>query len=255
MTSITQRAHRCHCNQVALECNPPLATVPPYEPRLSWTHPPIRGLQPRAGRSNSRVGTEQAPEAPDTGRLGAPKARRGHATETAKDSSMDTTLRIPPPHPHGGPAPVTRQPGQHRAAILACALLSLALGQAAKAAPGDLDPSFDADGLVLTHFGRSDDDSVGGRNDSASFVVVQPDGKIVVAGRSEASAVFLGGVVGLARYTRTEASMPASPVGGVFSPIRWRIRPFCGTASPGFRAPPRRQAGAYGTFSEMEIKS
>jgi hypothetical protein len=122
---------------------------------------------------------------------------------------MDKTLRIPTTHPYGNPAPETRQPGRHRAAILACALLSLAVGQAAKAAPGDLDPSFDADGLVLTHFGRIDDDSPGGRNDSARFVVVQPDGKLVVAGRSDASGVFLGGVVGLARYN-SDGSLDAS---------------------------------------------
>jgi uncharacterized delta-60 repeat protein len=68
--------------------------------------------------------------------------------------------------------------------------LSLALGQAAKAAPGDLDPSFDADGLVLTHFGRIDDDSQGGRNEFARAVAVQPDGKLLVAGSSQASGGF-----------------------------------------------------------------
>ena len=125
---------------------------------------------------------------------------------------MDTTLRIPPPHLHGSPASVTRQPGRHRAAILAGALLSLALGQAA-AAPGDLDPSFDADGLVLTHFGRIDDDSVGGRNDFAKAVVVQPDGKLVVAGSSQAG----GGsnlVFALARYNPNGTSDTSFGSGG-----------------------------------------
>ena len=37
-----------------------------------------------------------------------------------------------------------------RAAVLCVALVALGLAQAAGAAPGDLDPSFDADGRVLT---------------------------------------------------------------------------------------------------------
>jgi uncharacterized delta-60 repeat protein len=78
--------------------------------------------------------------------------------------------------------------------------LTLALGQAGKAAPGDLDPSFDADGLVLTHFGRIDDDSVGGRNDFARAVAVASDGKVVVAGSSQASGGFNFLDFSLARY-------------------------------------------------------
>lgn len=85
---------------------------------------------------------------------------------------MDTTLRILPTPPHGSRAPVTRKPGRLPRAILACALLSLALGQA-EGRPGDLDPSFDADGKVLTHFDGFEE---------ASSLVAQPDGKIVAAG-------------------------------------------------------------------------
>ncbi|MGH8566274.1 MAG: delta-60 repeat domain-containing protein [Gammaproteobacteria bacterium] len=113
---------------------------------------------------------------------------------------MDATLRILilPTRAYGTLTPVTRKPGRLPRALLACALLSLALGQA-EGHPGDLDTTFDADGLVLMHFGRIDDDSVGGRNDFANAVAVQPDGKLVVAGSSEAS----GGsnlVLALARY-------------------------------------------------------
>ena len=58
------------------------------------------------------------------------------------------------------------------------ALLTASLYQAVHAAPGDLDPSFDADGKVLTDFrprSRS--------HETASAVVVQPDGKVAAAGR------------------------------------------------------------------------
>ncbi|MEU0401486.1 calcium-binding protein [Streptomyces sp. NPDC006197] len=51
----------------------------------------------------------------------------------------------------------------------------------ALAAPGDLDPTFDTDGKVTTDFGGSD---------IAFAVAVQPDGKIVTAGRSGATFVL-----------------------------------------------------------------
>src|ERR687889_2760305 len=54
---------------------------------------------------------------------------------------------------------------------LAASLLSITPAQAA---PGDLDPSFSGDGVVLTGFG--------GESDGGSAVAVQADGKIVVAG-------------------------------------------------------------------------
>ena len=50
----------------------------------------------------------------------------------------------------------------------------LAVGAPAQAAPGDLDPSFSGDGIVLTGFG--------GEIDGGSAVALQADGKIVVAG-------------------------------------------------------------------------
>ncbi len=45
-----------------------------------------------------------------------------------------------------------------------------------QAAPGDLDPSFGNGGKVVTHIGNSEE--------SASAVVIQSDGKIVVDGTS-----------------------------------------------------------------------
>ena len=62
------------------------------------------------------------------------------------------------------------------ARITAVALLTLALGAtAAVAAPGDLDSSFDGDGIRTIDFLAGE---------SAATVLVQPDGKIVMAGRS-----------------------------------------------------------------------
>jgi uncharacterized delta-60 repeat protein len=52
---------------------------------------------------------------------------------------------------------------------------SLLATASAQAAPGDFDTTFSGDGKELTDFGKSD---------SASGVVLQPDGKIVVAGSS-----------------------------------------------------------------------
>jgi uncharacterized delta-60 repeat protein len=64
----------------------------------------------------------------------------------------------------------------------------------AEAVPGDLDPSFGAGGQVVTQIGGSDD--------HASSVAVQPDGKIIVGGYS-----WNGGEYdfALARYTTTGA--------------------------------------------------
>jgi len=71
--------------------------------------------------------------------------------------------------------------------MLLSALL-LALPVPALAAPGDLDPSFDGDGLVLTDFGGFE---------SAGALVLQPDGKLVAAGYS---ATIDGSGFALARY-------------------------------------------------------
>lgn len=70
-----------------------------------------------------------------------------------------------------------RRSGRTRVAGgLVLLLIALAAPQAATAAPGDLDASFDVDGLLTT------DLSTGG--DSAQAVAVQSDGKLVVAGGS-----------------------------------------------------------------------
>ncbi|MGH9890722.1 MAG: delta-60 repeat domain-containing protein, partial [bacterium] len=56
----------------------------------------------------------------------------------------------------------------------AAALLTLALGQVAQAADGQLDPSFDGDGLVIL--------DVGNERNEFQALAVQRDGKIVAAG-------------------------------------------------------------------------
>ena len=55
-------------------------------------------------------------------------------------------------------------------------LATLALAGGARAAAGDLDPTFGADGKVVTDFGAGDD--------VAFAVAIQPNGKIVAAGLS-----------------------------------------------------------------------
>ncbi|MGW4896970.1 calcium-binding protein [Kitasatospora sp. NPDC004240] len=80
-------------------------------------------------------------------------------------------------------------PGFGRAGAAAAAglLLALAVPGTAFAAPGDLDPAFGTGGRVTTDFG--------GGADEARGVVVQADGKIVVAGYAGATDDFA-----LARY-------------------------------------------------------
>jgi uncharacterized delta-60 repeat protein len=64
------------------------------------------------------------------------------------------------------------------------AVIAVALGAApALAAPGDLDPSFDGDGRLLIDFDASG-------NDAAWDTVVQPDGKIVLAGSGGSGGDF-----------------------------------------------------------------
>jgi uncharacterized delta-60 repeat protein len=107
------------------------------------------------------------------------------------------------------PMSAARAAGLHWITTTCTALLILGLGQVAGAAPGDLDPSFDADGLVLTHFGRIDDDSPGGRSDTGVSVVAQPDGKLVVAGSSNSFDTFEPGDFALARYN-SDGSLDSS---------------------------------------------
>lgn len=73
--------------------------------------------------------------------------------------------------------------GRFIAALVALALTGC--GALAAAAAGDLDPSFDGDGKVITDFS--------GQNDAAQGLAIQPDGKIVAAGTS-------GNDFALARY-------------------------------------------------------
>ncbi len=62
-----------------------------------------------------------------------------------------------------------------RTGLLLILLFALSLPSVVRAAPGDLDPTFGSGGKVTTDFGRSE---------FASALVLQPDGKIVVAGQS-----------------------------------------------------------------------
>jgi len=66
-------------------------------------------------------------------------------------------------------------------ALCASSLL-LGVSASAQAAPGDLDPSFGAGGLVTTDFGS--------RGDFSLAVALQTDGKIVAAGNSSRADVF-----------------------------------------------------------------
>jgi len=73
----------------------------------------------------------------------------------------------------------------------------------ALAAPGDLDPSFGTAGTVITSFGGTD---------VASAVAIQPDGKLVVAGRTNIAG---NTVFALARYNATGGLDPAFGTGGL----------------------------------------
>lgn len=66
-------------------------------------------------------------------------------------------------------------------ALSGAILLVLVISTLVQAAPGDLDPTFDGDGLVTTDIASS--------NDRAYGMAIQPDGKIVTTG----SAFFFGG--------------------------------------------------------------
>ena len=66
---------------------------------------------------------------------------------------------------------------------------------ATAASSGDLDPSFDSDGLVTTDFG--------GQEDGITGIALQSDGKIVAVGSSD------GKVFALARYN-TDGSLDTS---------------------------------------------
>ena len=80
-----------------------------------------------------------------------------------------------------------------RSTLLACAsLAAVLLVVPARAAPGDLDPTFGVGGKVTTDFAS--------RSDFALGVAIQPDGKIVAAGHSADGTGFDNVNFALARY-------------------------------------------------------
>ena len=100
-------------------------------------------------------------------------------------------------------------------AFVAAVLGSVILAAIAQAAPGDLDPTFSADGEQTTDFGGSSE---------AKAVVVQPDGKVVVVG-----ATFGTSPSPLPATSPTALSTRASPATAGRRPTsgwrtRWRFR-------------------------------
>src|SRR5262245_42515997 len=92
-----------------------------------------------------------------------------------------------PDHPREGAMSVARgliARGITR--LVRAALLGLLAPAALMAAPGDLDTSFGDGGKVMTDFGAAE---------VAAAMAIQPDGKLVVAGRTTANAN-----IALARY-------------------------------------------------------
>jgi uncharacterized delta-60 repeat protein len=87
--------------------------------------------------------------------------------------------------------------------LLLCLFVALGGPAVALAAPGDLDPTFGNGGIVITSFGGSD---------VASAVVVQPDGKLVVAGRTNIAG---NTVFALARYNANGGLDPTFGTGGL----------------------------------------
>ena len=87
--------------------------------------------------------------------------------------------------------------------LLLCLFVVLGGPAVALAAPGDLDPSFGTGGIVITSFGGSD---------VASAVVIQPDGKLVVAGRTNIAG---NTVFALARYNPNGGLDPTFGTGGL----------------------------------------
>jgi len=87
--------------------------------------------------------------------------------------------------------------------LLLCLVAALGSPAVALAAPGGLDAGFGNGGLVVTSFGGTD---------VASAVVIQPDGKLVVAGRT----IIAGNTTfALARYNPNGSLDPAFGAGGL----------------------------------------
>ncbi len=92
-----------------------------------------------------------------------------------------TQIRDNRPQPADDNGRSVKLPRWFMTAVLVTALAGLQTLAAAPAhaAPGDLDPTFDADGLVITDFATMDD--------SAAAVAIQSDGKIITVGRADES--------------------------------------------------------------------
>ena len=87
--------------------------------------------------------------------------------------------------------------------LLLCLFVALGGPAVALAAPGELDASFGSGGTVITSFGGAD---------VASAVAIQPDGKLVVAGRTNIAG---NTVFALARYNANGGLDPAFGTGGL----------------------------------------
>ncbi|HJX27732.1 MAG TPA: hypothetical protein VJ885_07435 [Thermoanaerobaculia bacterium] len=110
-------------------------------------------------------------------------------------------MRPPDPRP-----PFPRQTTWKTAAVLLLAGLGFLWPVGAGAEPGDLDPTFSGDGRVVTEFLPS-------REHTARAVVLQPDGRIVVAG--DAFWPDTGFDFTLVRYLSDGSLDPSFGVGGV----------------------------------------
>ena len=92
------------------------------------------------------------------------------------------------------------------ASAAAIMLLTSWSTQTARAAAGDLDPTFGSNGKVKTDFNRN--------NDLAYGMALQPDGKVIVAGISFAGLSAEGGDFAVARYNTNGTLDTSFGVGG-----------------------------------------
>lgn len=110
---------------------------------------------------------------------------------------MSQSKRQQPSARRGRTRPSPRS-GIAAVALIACLVLVGSV-QPLWAAPGSLDTSFGNGGLVLTNFAQAS-------NDQAFAMAIQPDGKVVVTGLSDASGNF---DIAVARYN-TDGTLDAS---------------------------------------------
>jgi uncharacterized delta-60 repeat protein len=87
--------------------------------------------------------------------------------------------------------------------LLLCLFVALGVPAVALAVPGELDASFGSGGTVITSFGGAD---------VASAVAIQPDGKLVVAGRTNIAG---NTIFALARYNANGGLDPAFGTAGL----------------------------------------